>query len=126
MSMELCDEKLLFVLTVCDEYARSQKLLGDKLSSGIFQLLLARKNDTISVNDIRQDFDSRIRLLVNEKTGIGSLIEDGDAIDSLLIFSALPSPALRRAQKSFADSLDIVIKLIKTVNQLQPEIDEIE
>lgn len=119
--MELADEKLLSVLTVCDEYARSQKLLGDKLSSGMFQILLARKNDSISVNDIRQDFDSRIRLTVDQKTGIGSLVDDGESIDSLLMFSALPSPALRRAQKSFSDSLDIVIKLLATINQLQPE-----
>lgn len=121
MSIELCDEKLLSVLSECDEYAKSQKLLGDKLRSGIFQILLARKNDSISVDVIRQDFDSRIRLLIDQKTGIGSLTDDGDAIDSLLIFSALPSPALRRAQKTFSDSLDIVIKLLATVNRLLPE-----
>lgn len=121
MSLELGDEQLLRALTLCDQYARHQKQLVEKLSSGLFQILQARKNGSISVDNIRQDFDAVRHLVHDNETGTVRLTEDGNHNDCLLMFSALPPPALRRAQDCFADSLQIAIKLAAITNELELE-----
>jgi hypothetical protein len=119
----LDDEQLLRIMAICDQYARQQKLLAEKLSTGIFQLLQARKNGSISVEDIRQDFDPSLHLEDDDEGGSMKLIEidEGMTTDTLLMFSALPPPALRRAQKTFIDSLKIALDLISTIHELELE-----
>jgi hypothetical protein len=121
MSTELGDEQLLCVLTLCDQYATDQKLLGEKLSSGLFQILQARKNSPVSVDNVREDFDSIRHLVHDKETGAVKLADDGNLNDCLLMFSALPPPALRRAQNLFAESLQIAIKLAATMNEIDLE-----
>lgn len=121
MSAELGDDQLLNVLTLCDQYATDQKLLSEKISSGLFQILQARKNSAISVNDIREDFDSVRHLVHDGETGSVKLTDDGNLNDCLLMFSALPPPALRRAQTLFTESLQIAIKLAATMNEIDLE-----
>lgn len=121
MSTELGDDQLLCVLSLCEEYAVHQKLIGEKLSSGLFQILQARKNSTVSVNNIRQDFESSCYLEHDNETGAMKLTEDGNFNECLLMFSALPPPALRRAQNLFMDSLQIAIKLAATLNKIDLE-----
>ena len=114
------DEQLLRVMTVCDQYAQQQKLLAAKLGAGIFQLLQARKNGSVCVDDIRQDFDCCAYLMNNEETGFLELQDDGNN-DALLMFSALPPPALRRAQKLFMESIKISLQLMSSINELELE-----
>jgi hypothetical protein len=115
------DDQVLRIMTICDEYATQQKLLGDKLSSGMFQLLQARKNSAVSVDNIRQDFDSCLSLTTDSETGKIELLDDGEANESLLMFSALPPPALRRAQTLFKDSIRIAVELMATIHLLDLE-----
>jgi hypothetical protein len=121
MSAELGDDQLINVLSLCDQYATNQKLLGEKLSSGLFQILQARKNSAVSVDNIRQDFDSIRHLEHDNETGAMKLTDEGNFDDCLLMFSALPPPALRRAQNLFTDSLQIAIKLAATLNEIDLE-----
>jgi hypothetical protein len=121
MSTDLGDEQLLSVLTLCDQYATDQKLLGEKLSSGFFQILQARKNSAVSVDNIREDFDSIRHLVPDNETGAVKLTNDGNLNDCLLMFSALPPPALRRAQIFFAESLQIATKLAATISEIELE-----
>lgn len=121
MPAELADEQLLRVLTICDQYAQQQKMLGEKLSSGIFQILQARKNVSISSDNIRQDFDSCLYLINNDEKGCLELWDGGDTNDALLMFTALPPPALRKAQKLFIESVKIALELVTTVTELELE-----
>jgi hypothetical protein len=121
MSTDLGDEQLLSVLTLCDQYATDQKLLGEKLSSGLFQILQARKNSAVSVVNIREDFDSIRYLVPDNETGAVKLTNDGNLNDCLLMFSALPPPALRRAQIFFAESLQVATKLAATISEIELE-----
>lgn len=121
MPSDLADEQLLRVLTLCDQYAQQQKILAAKLSSGIFQILQARKNASISAENIRQDFDSSFYLMNNDEVGSVELINDGNTNESLLMFTALPPPALRTAQKLFIESIQIAVELVATITDLELE-----
>ena len=121
MSEHLDDDQVLRIMTLCDQYATQQKLLGDKLSSGMFQLLQARKNSSVSVDNIRQDFNSCICLVNDSETGKSELLDDGKANEPLMMFTALPPPALRRAQILFKDSIRIAVELMATAQELDLE-----
>lgn len=121
ISVELDDVQLLRMIGICDQYAKQQKLLSEKLSSGIFQLLQARKNTLVSMDAIREDFDSCLHLKTNSENGDIDLADDGNTIDALLMFSALPPPALRRAQKLFLESIKITLQLVSTINEIELE-----
>ena len=121
MPVDLDDDQLLRIMTICDQYAEQQVLLSAKLSSGMFQILQARKNSSVSAYAIREDFDSCLSLGSNDETGLVELIDNGDTNDSLLMFSALPPPALRRAQKLFLESLKIAVGLAATIAELELE-----
>jgi hypothetical protein len=118
---ELNDGQLLHMIGICDQYAKQQKLLSEKLSSGILQLLQARKNTLVSMDAIRENFDPCLHLEKNSENGDIDLIDDGNTIDALLMFSALPPPSLRRAQKLFSESIRITLQLVSTINEIDLE-----
>lgn len=119
--VELDDVQVLHMIGICDQYAKQQKLLSEKLSSGIFQLLQARKNTLVSMDAIREDFDAGLHLKKNSENGDLDLTDDGNTIDALLMFSALPPPSLRRAQKLFLESIKITLQLVSIINEIELE-----
>lgn len=125
------DGELLGLLDRCEKYATLQTALAKKLSAGIFQLAQARKHRkmTLSADDIsREDFDARMFIQANggssgsNKTQImdngTAAVEVGDRMESLMMFSALPPPALRRAQELFVEAVQIAATMATNVREI--------
>ena len=122
------DSKVLDLLDACESYAGLRTELAQKLSAGIFQLAQARKHGkmTLSADDVsREDFDARLVLETNSSSTSSSIGEisvvehGGDAkMDSLMMFTALPPPALRRAQALFEDATRVAAVLAQRVRDI--------
>jgi hypothetical protein len=136
MSSELLETKsdgnLLGLVDRCEKYATLQSALAKKLSAGIFQLAQARKHGkmTLSADDIsREDFDAR--MFIDASSGNSgsaktspmddetqTAVEVGDRMESLMMFSALPPPALRRAQELFVEAVQIAATMATNVREI--------
>jgi vacuolar-type H+-ATPase subunit D/Vma8 len=118
------DEEILSVLGKCNSYAEKRVELSKKLSAGFFQMAMARKHGklSLSADDLREDFDARVRVEVVDGGGF-RLIEDElqTQSDDLVMFTALPPPALRRAQGSFVESLQLLLSLAELTNSIRDE-----
>jgi hypothetical protein len=118
------DEEILSILGKCNSYAEKRVELSKKLSAGFFQMAMARKHGklSLSADDLREDFDARVRVEIVDESGF-RLIEDEQQTqsDDLVMFSALPPPALRRAQGSFVDSLTLLLSLAELANSIRDE-----
>ena len=126
------DGDLLGLVDRCEQYATLQSALAKKLSAGIFQLAQARKHGkmTLSADDIsREDFDARMFIDPSSSNSSNAndppmgdekkpAVEVGDRMESLMMFSALPPPALRRAQELFVDAVQIVAAMATNVREI--------
>ena len=121
------DGQILSLLEKCDKYANMRVELAKKMSAGIFQLSQARKHGKMSLSgdDIsREDFEARMFMNDTPKEddehnhkGL-QLVEVGDPMDSLMMFTALPPPALRRAQCLFTEAVKIAAEMASLVRDI--------
>jgi hypothetical protein len=124
------DKHVLELMDACESYAGLRVELAQKLSAGMFQLAQARKHGkmTLSADDVsREDFEARLVLGAVSSSGSSSssssgglaVVENsGDGMDSLMMFTALPPPALRRAQALFADATRVAAALAQRVRDI--------
>ena len=121
------DQTILSLVEKCDKYAHLRVELAKKMSAGIFQLSQARKHGKLSLSgdDIsREDFDARMFLdeipKENNKDNHNGVqvVEEGDPMDSLMMFTALPPPSLRRAQCLFTEAVKIAVEMASVVRDI--------
>ena len=124
--VEKDDGQILSLMEKCDKYANLRVELAKKMSAGIFQLSQARKHGKLGLSgdDIsREDFDARMFMNETPKEDEHNhqgfhIVEVGDPMDSLMMFTALPPPALRRAQCLFTEAVKITAEMASLVRDI--------
>ncbi len=124
------DEEILNILEKVDNYANSRVGIHQLMADGFFELAKARKlrGSTNSIDDIRFEIDSSViidgmdegtAMLSSRKPGENDIENDG-----LTLFSALPGPALRRAQSLFTSALHNLVSMACMARDINQVLDE--
>ena len=124
------DELLIELIEDCNDYSKLQLILNNLISSGIFLITKSKKNNNIiTLNNNNTIINCREDIISSYRTELdinGEYTEWNKKpnIDPLLLISALPSPDLKNAQKSFQKSLSIIIQLATKINQINEKLNK--
>lgn len=116
---KVSDEVLLSLLESSDGYITRQIKLGKILSDGLINISKSRKNGAMinSPDNVRDDFDACLSVEHIENSVKYDIFEvEGD---SILFVSGMPPPALRKAQKSFRQAVDVILELVSIIQDIQ-------
>lgn len=120
----LSDADFLSVLELTEKYSELQKKLASEMSQAFFLFAQARKAGVrLSPSDTRSEFDAKYRL--DELEGEFSCYSDNKD-DPIMLFSALPPPPLKKAQKHFQDALSDIVTLACHINSLKKKMPDCE
>lgn len=145
------DDDVLRLLELCDKYASLMISLNKKMSSGYFNMTLARKEPRItSIDNIRFTLspsllayqqkskqitrsDQFIGWNIQPKSGTTTattattattITKHDDNNDTLLYMCALPPKSLRQSQSHFVDSLKDISELTYISNEIKMILDK--
>ena len=115
---------LLQLLEDVNYFANTHTELSGLISDGFFQLAISRKNigRAVSVSDIREEFDSTVLLSPSQDTSILEVNSSSADDNPLLMFSAMPAPALRRAQACFTKALEMCVLMCSISRRISASI----
>ena len=144
------DDDVLRLLELCDKYASLMISLNKKMSSGYFNMTLARKEPRItSIDNIRFTlspsllaYQQKSKQITRSDQFIGWNIQpksgtttatttittitghDDNNNDTLLYMCALPPKSLRQSQSNFVDSLKDISELTYISNEIKMILDK--
>jgi len=120
--------RLMNVLLSVDRYAKLRKTYSDEVSIGYFRLLQARSNRTSSINaveNLRFDIDATVTIdKCNDD--VDELHNKTDNFDSIYLFSAMPPPTLKAAQRNFQNAIELAQLLLNETEAIQSSIIALE
>ena len=130
------NDNVLALLENLDTFGVLHESFGKSLSDAFFQLAMARKSSdrSLSAEDVRFDIEPVAFLspdcheLVQPSSSDPSATTLKNAPDnsSLIMISAMPPPALRRAQTLFAKALQSAVDLAARSRAISQSISEIQ
>jgi hypothetical protein len=134
-------EKILKLLTLCDQYVELQTKLGEEMKKGYFQLALSRKSlPRISVENCQFDIDPSLILrfesfsLNTNESELSTevepesemIVKESGNYDSAILFSGLPPKNLKLAQKNFIQAVHQAAKLAEVVGKISSSLKSID
>ena len=95
------DEQFLELVQSCSHIVELQNQIKEKMSAGIFGITLSRNSGCgVSIFNCRDEIDASVTVSLPEESDAAyELWEKKPEVNPLLLFSALPPPALKKTQK---------------------------
>ena len=132
------DDEVLKLITLADKYALLMVSLNKKMSSGYFNMTLARKEPRITnIDNIRFSlspnklvfsqydtsnkkviWDIRPKAIVTDSRDNNDTNNDNNDNNTIMYMCALPPKSLRNSQSLFVDSLSEICELTNVVNEI--------
>ena len=119
------DEKMIAMLTDCDQFITDQKDLSKSLSDGFIFMKRCKVNGNstmFGIDDIREDIDPSVTCDNIDSTP--SLLSKNKG--EIYLFSALPAPTLRKAQDRFISTLPIINRMAEAARKVLEIVEEID
>lgn len=107
-------DKMIEMLKQCEIYIQEQKILRQSLSDGFIFLKKSKVNgnsNLVCIDDIRDDIEPSV--FCDSITS-----EDTSSNSDIYIFSAMPSPIIRKAQNKFRSSLSSALRMSNNARRI--------